>query len=164
MDEIIDNYSEILIVACIVILAITAGEYFEIKKVLSKLLVICTFLIVLFNTKIVIAKQNHKILDTPIKRIEFDPDSQDPLLINDATVTPEINSHEKTDNQFNSNQNYIVKKNDSLYSIATKFSSEKEMIDKLWLEIISLNTQNLISKNPNLIFPGELILIPLIKN
>ena len=157
MDEIIDNYSEILIVACIVILAITAGEYFEIKKVLSKLLVICTFLIVLFNTKIVIAKQNHKILDTPIKRIEFDPDSQDPWLINDATVTPEINSHEKTDNQFNSNQNYIVKKNDSLYSIATKFSSEKEMIDKLWLEIISLN-------NPNLIFPGELILIPLIKN
>ena len=114
MDEIIDNYSEILIVACIVILAITAGEYFEIKKVLSKLLVICTFLIVLFNTKIVIAKQNHKILDTPIKRIEFDPDSQDPWLINDATVTPEINSHEKTDNQFNSNQNYIVKKNDSL--------------------------------------------------
>ena len=100
----------------------------------------------------------------PIKRIEFDPDSQDPWLINDATVTPEINSHEKTDNQFNSNQNYIVKKNDSLYSIATKFSSEKEMIDKLWLEIISLNTQNLISKNPNLIFPGELILIPLIKN
>jgi nucleoid-associated protein YgaU len=56
-------------------------------------------------------------------------------------------------------QKYIVKPGDNLWSIAKANASDGEDFVVLWEEIISTNKNSLKSKNPDLIYPGEEIII-----
>ena len=57
-------------------------------------------------------------------------------------------------------QKYVVKSGDNLWSIAKVQSAPGEDFVQLWNEIISLNSNNLQSKDPNLIFTGEELVVP----
>jgi len=56
-------------------------------------------------------------------------------------------------------QKYIVMAGDNFWSIAKAQAHEGENFVELWREIVSSNENSIKSKNPNLIFPGEEILI-----
>jgi len=56
-------------------------------------------------------------------------------------------------------EKYVVVAGDNLWSIAKAHARQGEDFVELWAEMISLNAESLKSKNPNLIFPGEEIII-----
>ena len=55
---------------------------------------------------------------------------------------------------------YIVKAGDNLYSIAKQFTKNENSINELWIKIVNGNINSLISGDPNLIYPNEVIHIP----
>jgi hypothetical protein len=55
---------------------------------------------------------------------------------------------------------YVVKKNDSLWSIAEKTKAAGQSTEDQWLKILEANKGKLRSDDPNLIFPDEKISIP----
>lgn len=55
---------------------------------------------------------------------------------------------------------HTVVRGENLYSIAKLYAKDNISINKLWVKIITVNKSNLASKNPNLIYAGETIIIP----
>lgn len=66
----------------------------------------------------------------------------------------------KADAQKPKDGEYVVKKNDSLWSIAEKTKAKGQSTEDQWLKIMEANKGKLRSKDPNLIFPDEKIIIP----
>lgn len=75
------------------------------------------------------------------------------IKVYDATKT---STEQKKRPTAPSPKTYVVKKNDSLSKIARKYTGK--IAD--WRELYNLNKSTLKSKDPNLIYPGEKLVIP----
>lgn len=73
----------------------------------------------------------------------------------------EINSREPL-RPFPAGETYSVVEGDNLWSIADRIlpSAEPSALIEYWIELIALNRDTLISGDPDLIYPGETLLLP----
>ena len=77
------------------------------------------------------------------------------------TPTPTSVTPSATQNvQSSAETTHLVVKGENLYTIAKQYAKDTSSINKLWVKIITVNKSNLASKNPNLIYAGETIIIP----
>ena len=106
----------------------------------------------MFNSKIGLA-QNSRQNYTIAKNRNLKADSNDDPWNNS-------NSENKAMVNLLDADTYIVKAGDNLYSIAKQFSNNENSINELWLKIVNGNINSLISGDPNLIYPNEVIHIP----
>lgn len=100
-----------------------------------------------------------KTIDTTPQKNEKGQDDWNEEGNSDSNKTPQSNVQQGTGETSNGNIVHIVQKGENLYSIAKLYSKDDVSINRLWVKIIADNKSKLISKNPNLIYPGETITI-----
>ena len=156
MEDFIISYAKQIIISSAIILILALGGIDNIKNAISKSTALFAFIFCFthISNASALANDNHEANEiTASNNYETDPWSDDNIIPVEQTSTAD-----ETINQ--AQVNYEVKPGDNLYSIAKQFAVDQNQINKLWLEIISLNQENIVSKNPNLIYPGEVITIP----
>ena len=149
MEAFIESYSFYIVIICLLVLILGCGGFEQVQKAFSKIIVFFAFLILVFNNKVAVADQTDNTRTVATSNTESISTEIDPWSGQNVDVVNEQIAKE-----------YIVLKGDNLYSIAEQFANENISVNHLWLQMISTNSENLISKNPNLIFPGEVIIIP----
>lgn len=80
-------------------------------------------------------------------------------LAQEPNAKPKVLSENVDETNSLTLEKYVVVQGDNLWSIAKMQAHNNENFIELWKQIISINSENLQSKNPNLIYPGEEIVI-----
>lgn len=152
MLSILENYSTLIIIASAFVLAFAIFELKGFMQFILKLIIFSTTISFMFNSKIALAKnfrQNYTIdKNRNLKAVNNDDPWNNSASENEAIVNP-LDS-----------DTYIVKAGDNLYSIAKQFTKNENSINELWIKIVNGNINSLISGDPNLIYPNEVIQIP----
>jgi hypothetical protein len=171
MEDLMSDYDKYIICTAIIVLIIAVGGFTGVKNLISKAVAVSSFLLFFINTNQSYAvphkSQTRNILNEvePATALRMSEESNKTTTIpiendpwNNELVPMSV--QESSTTQYVSENTYQVKAGDNLYTLATQFAASESQIDDLWLDMISINISTLISKNPNLIYPGEIIFIP----
>ena len=150
MLSILESYSTLILLASAFVLAFAIFELKGFMKFILKLIIYFATISTMFNSKIGLA-QNSRQNYTIAKNRNLKADSNDDPWNNS-------NSENKAMVNLLDADTYIVKAGDN--SIAKQFSNNENSINELWLKIVNGNINSLISGDPNLIYPNEVIHIP----
>ena len=166
MEVLLEKYSIFIILFCVIVLVVAIGGFNQVRTIMSKSLVLIAFITVLFNSKTAIADNGKNIALMHNIKNDVDPWQSQPVEDSTTTTTQTeiIENVPQQVEQIPQQNTHVVVVGENLYSIAKLYTNNISSTDKLWREIIAQNTSNLISKNPNLIYAGEVITIPTINS